>query len=351
MAVVSRSRTESIDTLTSRVNELTARLSQAEQELQAIQRGEVDALFVPGDGGGHVFTRDGTESAYRVLVEAMNEGAAILDDAGMLLYCNSRLATMLKTPLETVMGSSLARFVFASEEENLRALLEKGRTGNCVAEILLRGARGNTVPVQLSLSPLTIHGAPGVCAVVTDLTERKAAEEKVRSLALRDELTGLLNRRGFFTLGQQQLHLARRLTGQVFLLFADLDGLKGINDGMGHLEGDRALCDAAAVLRGTFRESDAVARLGGDEFAVLASGTADMNETTLPARLQAQVDAHNARGHRRYRLSMSMGCVRFDIAAPVPVGDLLKQADAEMYRQKAERRATAAGGRPVAIAP
>lgn len=336
-----RPRTESRSELAARVKELTSRLSQTEQELQAIVRGEVDTLIVPGENGGQVFTREGTDSAYRVLVEAMNEGAAILDDSGMVLYCNSRLSTMVKTPLESIMGASLACFVASSEQEILDTLLAKGRVGTCASEVLLRGPRGNAIPVQLSLSPLTIHGAPGVCAVVTDLTERKEAEERVRSLALRDELTGLLNRRGFFAFGQQQLTLARRFRGQVFLLFADLDGLKAINDGMGHLEGDRALCDAADVLRGTFRESDVVARLGGDEFAILASGSADMNVKTLPARLQAHVDAHNSRATRRYRLSMSTGCVPFDSTAPVPIGDLLRQADAAMYRTKRGRRETA----------
>ncbi len=103
--------------------------------------------------------------------------------------------------------------------------------------------------------------------------ERHRMAEELRNLSLTDELTGLHNRRGFITLSQQQIRQAKRTKKEMLLLFVDLDGLKKINDGFGHSEGDRALFAVAALLRETFRDSDIVARIGGDEFAVLAMET------------------------------------------------------------------------------
>jgi len=317
---------------------LRARLSETEEALRAIRSGEVDALFVAGGEGDRVLVREGADSAYRVLVEAMSEGAAILDRDGALLYSNARLAAMLRAPLEAVMGASLLQYVAPGDQEALRALLDRGQAATCAGEITLVGQWRSKVVARLSLSPMVIHGRAAICAVLTDLSERKRSEEHVRSLSLRDDLTGLLNRRGFYTLAQQQLKLSRRLPGELILFFADLDGLKAVNDQHGHLEGDRALSDAAELLRRTFREADIVARLGGDEFAVLASGTPGLDAVALLDRLQAHLDVHNAGARRGYPLSMSVGWVRCEPGAEPEVAELLRLADAAMYEQKRRRR-------------
>jgi diguanylate cyclase (GGDEF)-like protein/PAS domain S-box-containing protein len=319
---------------------LREQLQDAQEALRAIRSGEVDALLVEGDGGSRVLTLGSTESAFRSLVEVMNEGAAILQAEGTLLYCNSRLAAMLKAPLETVMGSPLQSFVMPSDREAFWALMARGQVATCAGELTLRGQWGSSIFVQLSLSPMRIHGRAGICAVVTDLTDRKRAEDQVRSLSLLDELTGLFNRRGFITLAEQQLKLAHRLEGQLMLFFADLDGLKVINDTLGHVEGDRAIADAASVLRLTFREADILSRLGGDEFAVLASMTGDLDPRTISGRLQAKLDARNAQGDRPYHLSLSIGCVGYDVDEPRSIEALLALADAAMYQQKRGRRAS-----------
>jgi diguanylate cyclase (GGDEF)-like protein len=180
---------------------------------------------------------------------------------------------------------------------------------------------------------MRIQGLTGICVVVTDLTDRKRSEA-LATLSLTDELTGLSNRRGFFTLAQSQLTLARRLHTEVALVFLDLDDFKTINDTFGHGNGDRALVDFAGLLKNTYRESDIIARLGGDEFAVLAAGTPEMSMLTLDDRLQKNLNAFNAAGHRPYQLRMSVGMVRCDYENPLPVPDLLALADAAMYEQK-----------------
>ncbi len=122
----------------------------------------------------------------------------------------------------------------------------------------------------------------------------EAYAEEVRALSLIDELTGLYNRRGFFTLAEQQIRLGQRARMRHHLFFADLDGMKVINDRHGHAQGDEALRDTARLLRKVFRESDIVARLGGDEFAALAASPTKTGPERVLQRLRKQLDAHNA---------------------------------------------------------
>ncbi len=159
---------------------------------------------------------------------------------------------------------------------------------------------------------------------------------ELRSLALTDELTGLYNRRGFLVLAQQQMKLARRKKSGVLLFFADLDGLKQINDSLGHLEGDLALVRTAEALRETFRDSDIVARLGGDEFAVLAIEASDESDDDMQRRLESNLQTASI-ADPRYALSLSVGVARFAPDSPVSIGALLVQADQAMYEKKRSR--------------
>jgi diguanylate cyclase (GGDEF)-like protein/PAS domain S-box-containing protein len=175
-------------------------------------------------------------------------------------------------------------------------------------------------------------------AVFEDVTRRRQRERELYSQALSDELTGLHNRRGFTALAEQQLKLAERSGAILQLVFADLDDLKAINDAHGHPAGDRALKDFASVLQKTFRESDILSRIGGDEFAVLAMDYTEENDEALATRLQENLDAHNTAVNRPYRLSASVGVVRYDPHKPRSIDELLKEADQTMYANKRNRR-------------
>jgi diguanylate cyclase (GGDEF)-like protein len=171
---------------------------------------------------------------------------------------------------------------------------------------------------------------------------RAVREETLRVMSLRDELTGLYNRRGLFALAEQEMRAAERQRRGFTLVFADMDGMKAINDAFGHQQGDHALVDAAGLLRTTFRGSDVLARLGGDEFAVLvpdgegAAGVASVEEdvAVVFARLQEAIEWHNATADRRYRLGLSVGYSRFDPDQPQTIEALLDAADRQMYEQK-----------------
>ena len=157
---------------------------------------------------------------------------------------------------------------------------------------------------------------------------------KLRTMSHIDELTGLYNRRGFFLLGKQQIRIANRTKRGMLLLFADLDGMKRINDTLGHHEGNLALIDTADTFKETFREADIIARIGGDEFAIIALETGKESVEILTARLRENFAARSAKGDRRYPLSISLGVARYDPECPCSIDELLARADISMYEQK-----------------
>jgi diguanylate cyclase (GGDEF)-like protein/PAS domain S-box-containing protein len=178
-----------------------------------------------------------------------------------------------------------------------------------------------------------------VVAIYDDVTERKRMEDEIRALSITDQLTGLFNRRGFLPLAEHQLKITDRTKKELLLFYIDLDGMKWINDSLGHKEGDNALIEVAAVLNETFRSSDIIARMGGDEFAVLAIDMTEGNAGLQMVRLQDQIDMHNGRENRRYRISISVGCSCYNPANPCSIDELMARADERMYSEKRRKRA------------
>lgn len=164
--------------------------------------------------------------------------------------------------------------------------------------------------------------------------ERHRTLEQVRQLAIHDPLTGLANRRGFMMLAEHHLAVASRQRRPLALVFADMDRMKAINDVFGHAEGDRALIDAAHLLRETFRQSDVLARLGGDEFTVLLTDVFEEGVAVALERLEANIASFNATRGRPYALGLSTGVAYWDPSMPLTLERLLVRADQEMYRDK-----------------
>jgi diguanylate cyclase (GGDEF)-like protein len=160
---------------------------------------------------------------------------------------------------------------------------------------------------------------------------------QLRTMALTDELTGLYNRRGFLLLGSHNVRLALRVPQPLFLFFADVDGLKQVNDDCGHVQGDALLIGCAEVLKMTFRESDIIARLGGDEFAILVHGNSNESRGAVMNRLKSSIDLMNRDVLAPYQLSLSVGVATFDPLNPVSLTELLSIADREMMARKPPR--------------
>jgi diguanylate cyclase (GGDEF)-like protein len=199
--------------------------------------------------------------------------------------------------------------------------------------------QGQTRWIMETVTSIHYHEKPAVLGNSMDITERKRMEEEIIALTITDPLTGLHNRRGFLALAEQQLKIAERTKIGILLVFADMDGLKWINDHLGHQKGDEALAEAAAIFTEVFRDSDVIARVGGDEFVVLALGATLENSDIFESRLQQYLDMHNAREGRDFKISISVGIVNIDPQHPCSIEELLSQADALMYEQKKKKRA------------
>ena len=167
------------------------------------------------------------------------------------------------------------------------------------------------------------------------------SNEQLQNLSLTDELTGLYNRRGFLLHAEQRLKVfrSRRDRDGLWLMMADMDKLKPINDNFGHQEGSSAIVSMAGILRQTFRGSDIIARNSGDEFAVLIASAIESSDRTIAKRLQSNLDQHNANSEKTYKLSVSFGIVSVELDDPASIEEIMKQADKKcMSRSKASSR-------------
>jgi diguanylate cyclase (GGDEF)-like protein len=152
-------------------------------------------------------------------------------------------------------------------------------------------------------------------------------------LTLRDELTGLLTRHGFFMYAEHQLKLVRRTQG-LYLLLVSLDGVREIAELHGHREADRAIAEAAVLLRETMRESDILARLSGDEFVMLLVDVPREALTTVQARLEESLSALNVRAGRRHALGLTVGAARCEPLSAMTLDQLFARADDALYDRK-----------------
>ncbi len=276
-----------------------------------------------------------SEERYRSLVESTEDSIYLVDRDCSYLFINKRHIKRMGLPKSRLIGKPYREFHSEVETkwftEKVAQVFETG----CSVQHEHRSLRDGRDFLR-TFSPVKspTRRVSAVTVVSKDVTRLKRMEEKLHFLSVTDELTRIYNRRGFFTLAEHLLKVAKRLKKKIHILYVDLDGLKGINDTLGHHEGDMALVELAAVLKGNFRESDIVARIGGDEFAVVPVGAEEDTSDIIRGRLERALDLHNARTRRSYKLSVSCGVASFDPDRSCSLDELLVQADKAMYEQK-----------------
>jgi PAS domain S-box-containing protein len=185
---------ETVEQLRRENEALRRRLEEAEDTIRAISGGEVDAFGVSSGPAEEVLTLGTADRPYRLLVEAMGQGAATLGADGTVLYANRRFADLLAAPLEKVIGAGLGAFVPEADRPRLEKLVRRGRDGGAQVELTLRRGDGGSVPVNVAANALP-EGAGGICLVVTDLTEQKRQEEEHVRLARAETARAELERR------------------------------------------------------------------------------------------------------------------------------------------------------------
>jgi signal transduction histidine kinase/CheY-like chemotaxis protein len=178
--------------LLAEVQEIRQQLAEATAALDAIRNGDADALVVAGVGGEKVYTLEGAERPYRVLIEAMQQGAATLSADGTILFCNLCLAVMFQTPQEKVTGTPLQHFVPPADHPHLEAMLREAQASHAVGEIRFHTGMDTLLPVQLALSALPLPGTTALGLIVTDLTEQKRQQELMAAHRRKDDFLAIL---------------------------------------------------------------------------------------------------------------------------------------------------------------
>ena len=295
-----------------------------------------------------------SEAHYRLLTENGSDLVRLLDLNGATTYASpSALRLLGYTPDELVALPAKALMHPDDLQEAGRILRDVSdgtlEEGSSVYRLRHKSGEYRFFEVRWTVQEDTGGKPKNIHTVGRDVTDRLRTEEllsaqaeELRHLSLRDELTKLYNRRGFLEVGGQAHAVAGRDQRPAALIFVDLNGMKRINDELGHDAGDDALKDAASVITAALASSDVVARLGGDEFVAFSFDFAPGNLEPLRRRIRTLADARVAEQQRPYRLSMSVGAAFTDPSNRKSLTQMLEGADAAMYEQKRARQT--AGG-------
>lgn len=286
------------------------------------------------------------------LIANLSTGVMLEDERGEIRHANGQLLHLLdddrsrmalvELPIGVALDELSTRFEDRVLSRDIMGALADARAQR--RSPLLRSRSGRQIEIDyVPIFSAGVYG--GALWTLSDVTEREQARsmlrlqaERMRELATTDELTGLLNRRGLLTLAPLQHQIALRERRCLVAGYIDLNGMKSVNDTLGHSAGDELLRAAAEVLRRTFRSSDVIARVGGDEFAVFAMVAASGDVRVLGERLHANLQQANQSRGARPALSFSVGFAIADPGLHDDVEALLARADAAMYEQKREQR-------------
>ncbi|MBI2353788.1 MAG: PAS domain S-box protein [Deltaproteobacteria bacterium] len=284
-----------------------------------------------------------SEEKYRFVVEFSPDIICVHQDERIVFVNHAGLSFMGLEDAAGAYGRSVFDFIHEDYHDLVRESIEKLLAGveeSPILELKLVRPDGGTVDVEAMSSPFIHENRPAIHAIIRDITARKGVEVQLRHVSTHDMLTGLYNR-AFFE--EEMKRLARGRQFPVSIVSADLDGLKSVNDSLGHEAGDRLLQTAAQVLIAAFRAEDMVARIGGDEFAVLLPG-ADANaaEEAVKRIRKCQDDANRA--NNEFSVTISLGAATAE--SEEDLSHAFKLSDERMYKEKFRRKGIALPGQP-----
>ncbi len=285
-----------------------------------------------------------SERELRTLVENSPDAIVRFDVNLRYVYVNPALERVTGISRNLFIGKTMAEVSLPKEvaivfEKNLMAAVKTKK------EVIFE--LQNSLPdgirfFQCRLTPEfdSRGNVESILTVSRDMTESKELEERLRSLTLTDDLTNLYNRRGFLMLAERHLHIAQSRPSEKnnYLLFADIDGLKQINDHFGHDNGSRAITKMSEILADNFRASDIIARLGGDEFVIILVNTNEDSTEIILNRLQTKINDYNRQKNHPFDLSLSVGIIPIDLSKTTTIEELLVRADQMMYEQKRRKK-------------
>jgi diguanylate cyclase (GGDEF)-like protein/PAS domain S-box-containing protein len=275
-----------------------------------------------------------TEARYHQLL-ALSPDAILVHAGGNIRFANIAAARLLGLEdAAALRGRALSDFV----PNDLRAALEATAPAEGAPATRVRGQlrsqTGRQVDVEVAVGPCLYLDQPAVVLLARDIAQQLRYERDLQALALVDELTGLANRRGFAFFAEAEVARSRREHHQSVVVFADVDGLKQINDAHGHAAGDQAIRLVAQAFKGILRESDIVARWGGDEFVALIGDGGQAMADHFGARLAGAISALRPPG-LTFSVTASIGVSTLDPS--LPLAEAMDRADAALYARRGTR--------------
>lgn len=279
-------------------------------------------------------------------------GAALVDSWGQVVESNPAFRSLVGTDHAEPLKTSLTDAIHPEDMKTVTGLLaelDRGTRDHFHVDARFQDLAEDKRWCRLGVSSWKEGDTDTryYVATLTDITDIMQVQQELRALTMVDELTGLFNRRGFMTLGKKRLKHSDRNGKGLLVLFADVDGMKWINDNLGHHVGDQTLEEFARVLNRTIRRSDVAARIGGDEFAVITLDNDEGSAARVVDRIHANIEACNAQPGREYLLSCCLGVTRYDPRKPCDIEELLRRADEKMYRQKQDREDSSFKAKPI----
>lgn len=282
---------------------------------------------------------------FKTILESAIHAIVVVDDRGLItewpsqaeLLCGWSHNDIIGKPISTIMPPKHRQ----SHETSLPMVLsgKRGKMFGKKIETTILSSNKFEVSVELAVSMTKIGDHQEFHLFINDITERKNYEAKLHKMSVTDELTGLLNRRGFMTIADRQLKLAHRNKNDIFLLYVDFDNMKWINDTHGHPVGDNALIETGEILTNTFREVDVIGRVGGDEFIVMMTDhNNEQIEKMVMARLEKRITEANNQQNRKFKIMLSIGTVHYDHSEVYSIEDLMLKADKLMYENKRNKK-------------
>jgi len=274
----------------------------------------------------------------RLVTEAIPATVVVVGADGRYHFANGAFERYCGLPRDQIIGHTAVQVLGAAEVARRRPYMQRAFAGESVTFELDYATPEGTTWLELSCIPLRLagHGVDGFVGIAQDITAQRREQDRLTALSQRDPLTGLLNRAGFEQFLERQVEAG--LGATLGLLYIDLDRFKPVNDQHGHGVGDRLLQAVARRLTALVRPTDAVARLGGDEFVILLCNAGALAHSDAVAdKVVAAIGEPFDVDAQVLRIGASVG-VAFGVAPAADRGELIRRADAALYRAKASGR-------------
>jgi Amt family ammonium transporter len=274
------------------------------------------------------------EERFRALFQDAPYALVVVDTDGRITLANSQSERMFGYAREELIGRPVEALV-PSPPAAQTPWYRRQAVAPIQLELRARRVDGHEFPIEVSLTPLPTEQGTLISAAIRDVTEVNEAAAALAHRASHDALTGLPNRTLFVDRLEQALHRARRSARTLAVVFVDLDDFKVVNDTHGHAAGDLLLVGLTPRLRAAVRPGDTIARFGGDEFVVLCEELSGESDAIQIAQRVADAASRPLTiGGHEIGVSVSAGLVLVEPPERASAGDVLRDADAAMYRSK-----------------